>query len=123
MDPLQVADALVSAIEAGDAEAVRSIYAEDARIWHNFDNVEQTVDENVATLGWLVSRLPERRYEVVRRERLEDGFLQQHVLRGRTRGGDEFSLPACIVCRVDGDRITRLDEYLDSRGAAALFAD
>jgi len=122
MDPLQIADALISAIEAGDTDAVRSIYAEEARIWHNFDNVEQTVDENLTTLGWLVSRLPERRYEVIRRERLADGFLQQHVLHGRTRGGDDFSLPACIVCRVDGDRITRLDEYLDSAGAAALFA-
>lgn len=123
MDPLQVADSLIGAIEAGDADAVRSIYADDAKIWHNFDNVEQTVDENVATLTWLVSRLPERRYEVVRRERLSDGFLQQHVLHGRTRTGKELSMPACIICRVDGSRITRLDEYLDSAGAAALLAD
>jgi ketosteroid isomerase-like protein len=116
-----IADALITAIEAGDADTVRSIYAEDARIWHNFDNVEQTVDENLATLAWLVEHLPERRYEIVRRERLPDGFLQQHVLRGTTTSGAELASPACIICRVAGGRITRLDEYLDMGGVSALF--
>ncbi len=118
----QLADRLIKAIEAGDADAVRAIYAEDARIWHNFDNIEQTVDENLATLAWMVERLPERHYEIVRREALPDGFLQQHVLKGRTRSGVEISSPACIICRVAGERIARLDEYLDTAGVSALFA-
>ena len=118
----QIADRLIRAIEAGNAEGVRAVYADDARIWHNFDNVEQTVDENLATLEWLVAKLPERHYEIVRREALPDGFLQQHVLHGKTRAGVEISSPACIVCRVERDRIQRLDEYLDTAGISALFA-
>ena len=43
----------VGAIQAGDVATVREIYAPDAAIWHNFDEREQTVDENVVTLADL----------------------------------------------------------------------
>jgi uncharacterized protein len=66
--------------------------------------------------------LPERRYDIVRRERLSDGFLQQHVLRGTTRSGATLEMPACLVVRVEQGRITRLDEYLDVAQAAVLGA-
>ena len=121
MDYLELADRFVTAIESADVDAIRACYAPDARIWHNFDDIEQSVDENLTTLSWLVKRLPERRYEVQRREALADGFFQQHVLTGTTRTGDRFALPACIVCRVAEGRITRLDEYLDMAGAAVLY--
>jgi ketosteroid isomerase-like protein len=121
MDYLELAERFVTAIEAADVDTIRACYAPDARIWHNFDDIEQSVDENLTTLSWLVKRLPERRYEVQRREALADGFLQQHVVTGITRACDRFALPACIVCRVAESRITRLDEYLDMAGAAALY--
>ena len=120
MDFLALAEQFVSAIERADVAVIRECYAPDARIWHNFDNIEQTVDQNLATLGWMVKRMPERKYMVLRREALSDGFMQQHILAGTTRNGEAVSLPACIVCRVAGGRITRLDEYLDPAAAAAL---
>ena len=120
MDFLALAEQFVSAIERADVAVIRECYAPDARIWHNFDNIEQTVDQNLATLGWMVKRMPERQYVVLRREALSDGFMQQHILAGTTRNGEAVSLPACIVCRVAGGRITRLDEYLDPAAAAAL---
>ena len=120
MDFLALAEQFVSAIERADVAVIRECYAPDARIWHNFDNIEQTVDQNLATLGWMVKRMPERQYMVLRREALSDGFMQQHILAGTTRNGEAVSLPACIICRVAGGRITRLDEYLDPAAAAAL---
>ncbi len=120
MDHVALAEKFVNAIEAADVPTIRACYSPSARIWHNFDGIEQTVDENLATLGWLVKRLPERRYDVQRREALPDGFMQQHVLRGRTSAGEVFALPACIVVRVQDGLIVRLDEYLDSAGAAVL---
>ena len=120
MDFLALAEQFVSAIERADVAVIRECYAPDARIWHNFDNIEQTVDQNLATLGWMVKRMPERKYVVLRREALSDGFMQQHILAGTTRNGEAVSLPACIICRVAGGRITRLDEYLDPAAAAAL---
>jgi ketosteroid isomerase-like protein len=64
-------------------------------------------------LAWLVSSTVSRRYEIVRRVAIEGGVVQQHVLHGTTETGNEFSMPACLVLRVDGGRITHIDEYLD----------
>ena len=110
---LELADRFIAALEAGDEATVRDCYAADAVIWHNFDGIEQSVDDNVASLHWLRSVLSDCRYDIVRRELLPDGFLQQHVLRGTAKSGKEVAMPACVVVRVDEGRITRLDEYLD----------
>jgi uncharacterized protein len=115
-----LADRLIAAIEAADIEAIRAIYAADARIWHNFDQHEQSVEENLVTLAWVVAHTKGRRYEEVRRLVLDDGYVQQHVLRATSRGGAPVEIPAMLrVTCVDG-RITRLEEYLDTAQAAAL---
>ena len=36
-----------AALEAGDIETLREIYAPDADIWHNEDLVEQPVEDNL----------------------------------------------------------------------------
>lgn len=118
-DALDTAERFFRAIESGDVEAVRAIYAPDARIWHNFNRAEQTVEENLKVLAWLARKLQNRRYRVERRVAIPGGFLQQHVLEAETASGP-FSMPACIVCQVAAGRITRLEEYLDSAQAAHL---
>ena len=120
-DALVVADRLFAAITAGDVDAVRGIYAPDARIWHAHTGVTQSVDDNLRVLAWVVKHLAGRRYEEVRRQRTDTGFVQQHVLRGTAPDGAPFELPACLVCRVERGRITRIDEYLDSRGLEPLL--
>lgn len=120
MSTIELAQRLVAAIEAGDEDAVRGIYHPDAVIWHNNDQVEQSVEENLRVLRWLIRKLSERHYEIVRREALPDGFLQQHVLHGVAGDGTRIAMPACLVVRTEGDRIVRLDEYLDPGAAAAL---
>lgn len=117
---LEIADRLCGAIERGDADAVRALYAPDAVIWHNDDQKEQTPEENLKVLAWLCRHLHERRYDVTRREVLPDGFVQQHILRGTTGTGAPFAMPACILCRIVDGRITRVDEYLDPAAAAPL---
>lgn len=116
-----VADRLFAAIEAGDIEGVRAIYAPDAVIWHNNDELEQTVDQNLAVLRWVCDNLADRAYEDVRRHELPDGgFVQQHVLRF-TKDGERRGVPACIVVTLNGEgRIARLDEYLDSAHVARI---
>ena len=64
---MTIADDLFDAIEKGDIDAVRGIYAPDAVIWHNNDEVEQTVDQNLRVLQWVCDNLAERAYEDVRR--------------------------------------------------------
>jgi ketosteroid isomerase-like protein len=120
-DALAVAERFFRAVESGDIEAVKAIYAPSARIWHNHDRKEQTVEENLRVLRWVARNLPGRRYKIQRRVAIPGGFLQQHVLEGQTAAGP-FAMPACIICEVADGRITRLEEYLDSAQAARLTA-
>ena len=118
---LEVAGRLFKAIERGDVAAIRDIYAPNAKIWRNNDGLTQTVDANLAVLGWVVANILELAYTEVRRNPTPTGFVQQHVMRGRLKSsGKEFVLPACIICDVEHGRITRLDEYLDSAHTAVL---
>jgi hypothetical protein len=121
-DPIAVAERLIGAIMAGNPEALREVYAPEARIWHNNDGKEQSVDENLTTLRWVVSNIRELRYEEIERERTESGFLQRHVLRGIAPSGEPLEVRACLVCKVENGRIVRLAEYLDTGHLNPLFA-
>ena len=114
-------DRLVAAIAAGDADAVRGIYAPDAQIWHNFDQRDQTVDENLRTLVDLHRRATNLHYTEIRRWLIDGGFVQQHVLTGDAKGGP-LAMPAMIRFEVADGRVTRLEEYLDTRQAMVLYA-
>ena len=118
-DALDIAERFFSAIERGDIDAVKAIYAPDARIWHSHDLKEQSVEENLRVLGWMSRNLPKRCYRVHRRVAIPGGFLQQHTLEAMTAGGP-FTMPACIVVEVRDGRIARLEEYLDSARVAEL---
>jgi ketosteroid isomerase-like protein len=117
---MQTADKLFRAIESGDVDAIRNIYTPDTKIWHNNDGIAQTVDQNLAVLKWVITNIKGLKYTEVNRQPTPTGFVQQHVLRGRFKD-KEIALPACIVATVEGGRITRLDEYLDS-AQTAVFA-
>ncbi|MEE4360719.1 MAG: nuclear transport factor 2 family protein [Pseudomonadales bacterium] len=110
---LKLAETLFDALERGDRDRVRDLYAADIVVWHNFDGIEQDRDANLKVLDWMISTLEGIRYEILRREPLADGFLQQHVLHGRMPDGRTLAIPACIVARVRDGQITRIDEYLD----------
>jgi len=113
-DHLALAKRFVDAIQSGDVATVRACYAPDAKLWHNTDNIEQTVDENMKVLDWFIRTLPDRNYRIVRREALPDGFLQQHVLEATLPDGTKWAMDACVVIKIENGHITRLDEYMDS---------
>jgi ketosteroid isomerase-like protein len=115
----QVADALFAAIERGDVDAVRELYAPDAVVWHNFDQVEQPVEDNLRTLAYLHRKVAGMRYTEVRRVVIDDGFVQQHVLRGDAPGGP-LEMPAMMRVWVADGRVTRVEEYLDPAQAQVL---
>ncbi len=121
-DAFAVADRFFAAVAAGDLDAVASIYAPDATIWLNTTGARVDVAGNLRVLKWLGRVLTDRRYDVIRRQATPEGFVQQHVLRGTLADGSAFAMDACIVAAVMQGRITRLDEYLDSRAADRLNA-
>jgi len=121
-DAFEIADRLFAAIEAGDVAAVADCYASDTVIWHNYDGYEQPAADNLRVLAWMVQNLVDRRYEIVRRIATDDGFVQQHVLHGRSaRTNATLHVPACMVCTVRNGKIARIDEYLDTAQLAPLL--
>jgi ketosteroid isomerase-like protein len=119
--PATVADRLMDALNRADADAVRATYAPDARIWHNFDQGLQSVEENIESMKFVHSKLQGLNYDVQNRIAFPGGFVQQHVLRGTLPSGEAFALPACAICTVKDGRITLLEEYLDTAQARPLF--
>ena len=119
---IQLLDRITVAAMAGDGSDLFNIYTEDAVIWHNHDNREQTVAQNVKLLERMPQWVKDREYADRRIQVFEGGAVQQHTLKGtRISTGESIALHACVVIRVDEDnRITRLDEYLDSAEASKL---
>lgn len=119
-DIAALARSFFSSLEQGDKKGVGACYAENAKIWHNTDGIVQSKAENLAVLDGFFLTVKDRRYEDIRLDVFEDGFVQQHRLCGTLPNGEALDWPACIVCKVEGGRITRLDEYFDSAGAPRL---
>lgn len=107
------------AIESGDIATMQASFAPDAPIWHNTDEIEVTPEQTAKTLAGMLTRIDRPVYADRRLNAFPGGFVQQHVLTGtRVHDGVAVRLPCAIVCRVEGGRITRLDEYFDSAHVA-----
>ena len=113
-------DRFIAALNEGDAAKVRTFYQPDATCWHNFDDVDQTLDDNMKLLEWMVRKVPDRHYRVVRRELIPGGWLQQHILEARLANGSEMKMFACCVITLKDGLIQRIEEYLDPAQAAVL---
>ena len=120
-DTLELADRLFAAIEAGDTATVAALYAPDVKVWHNYDQIEQERDANLAVLGWMSKRVKGIRYEEIRREVLLDGFLQQHILRGTAPDGSALEVPAILRIYCADGVINRIEEYLDTAQVSSLM--
>ena len=114
-----IADRLISAIEAGDREALGALYADDVVIWHNTDQVEMTKEETLASLDALAAMTRGRRCREVRRHLIDGGFVQQHVL-NLDWGSGSGALPGCVVVQLRDGLISRIDEYLDGATIASF---
>lgn len=114
------AERFMAALDGHDADTVRSFYAPGATCWHNFDNYDQPLEENMKLFAWMARKAPERRYRVLRRELLPDGWMQQHVLEARLADGRQMTLFACCVITLENGLIKRIEEYVDPAQAAVL---
>ena len=116
----EFSDRFIAALNGGDPATVRTFYTRDATCWHNFDDVDQTLDDNMKLLEWMVRKAPERRYRLVRRELIPGDWLQQHILEARLASGREMKMFACCVITLKDGLIHRIEEYLDPAQAAVL---
>jgi ketosteroid isomerase-like protein len=116
-----LADRFFTAIEDGDFETVEALLADDLEVHSNFLHFPNDRRTTLAILRRLHRNVRDLRYDVVRRDELPDGYLQQHVLRGIAPDGSLLRAPACMIVTVRDHQITRIDEYLDSAQFRALL--
>ena len=121
-DKSALANQFMTALEQADESAIRRCYADNAAIWHNFDGLEQTVEDNIASLHWLRGHLVDIRYADVVHSDIADGLLQRHVMTGKTASGESLAMPACVIFTIEDGRMTRLEEYLDPTPLLGLIA-
>lgn len=118
-----VAQRFIDAITIGDVDAARACYEPDAEIWHSFDGVTQTVDDNLALMNTMTKRVVGRRYVIRRLEAIENGYLQQHTLELDLADGQQLSTEAVALVTVsEAGLIARIDEWLDPAPLAPMFA-
>ncbi len=122
-DPVDTVERFFAAIEAKDIDAVADFYTDDVQVWHNFSNSSQDKATNIAVLTALCAGVETLRYEIVERLVLADGrVLQKHLLRATGSGTEEVVIPACMFLTLAGERISRIEEYLDTAQANQLRA-
>ena len=117
---LDVARRLIQAIVDGDVAAVADLYADDMVGWRSFDRKELGKKQMLRVIEYLVKHVRDVRYENMRVEVTPSGYVEQHVLHAIAPDGTRVEAPACLVVRVEGGRIRRLDEYLDSAAIEPL---
>jgi ketosteroid isomerase-like protein len=105
------------ALALGDTARLAAVYDDDIVVWHTFDRVGQTKEQNLRTLAWMAEHVEGLSYDDIRVAYTDDGFVQQHVFRTTT---PPLEVPCMLRAWCRGDRIVRIEEYLDSADTVAL---
>ena len=113
MDNLAIAEQFIRAIDAEDVDVIRGLYAEDAKIWHDFDGVEQDPATNIQMLTTLRKAIPDIRWVMTRVEPLPRGFLLTYDLT-MTLGDRDLKIPSCVIGTVVDGSITKIEEWVNT---------
>ena len=121
----ELVDRFFAALVAGDSDALRAVYAPDATIWHNTGGMSeefsnQSAEDNVVMNAMIAKLMPGHRFDHVRRAHVDEGVFQLTVLRGEL-AGQPVEHHMAIWIKIEGGRITRIEEYFDSVTAAPVI--
>lgn len=114
-----ILDRFYEGLTTGDIDAVMSCCTPDVVVWHNFDRIAQ--GREAARQGYtdFAAAFRECAVLAVDRQPTPNGCVQQFIMKVTTKAGDVRAWPICIVVRIEGGLIARLDEYVE-RGASFL---
>jgi hypothetical protein len=107
------------AVKAFDFDELREVYADDIAIWHNFDEVDQTKEQGLRALAWTLRNTDDYRWDDIRIDVLEDGWVQRHVT---TADRPQLAVPTMMRVWCSDDQIIRIEHYLDSARFAPLLS-
>ncbi len=123
MSNLELAKRFMDAVGRGDEAGARDCMQPDAEIWHNFDNVTQTVDENMALMQLMIAKCGHRSYHIHRFDEVEGGYVQRHRLDVSAAGSDEIhSVEVLALIMVTDGRISRVEEFMDPEPVRVALA-
>jgi ketosteroid isomerase-like protein len=117
-----VAGKIARFVTDGDLVGLRALYTPDARIWHNTDDHEKTVEESLQFLDGLLSVTTRRWCADVRLTPTPRGYIDQHYMCAVLTSGEEVRVPICMVVTLEGERVKRLEEYIESEASGAVAA-
>ena len=115
-----VAQRMIECVTQGDIDGIERLYHDDIRVWRNVDERELVKRQAVKEVK-ILSQLSGLAYRDVRIEASAAGFVQQHVLCCTGPQGEDVRVPSCLIARVEGGQILRIDEYADSAAMAPLM--
>jgi len=114
MSTLELARRFIEAAGVGDEAAVRECMHANAGIWHNYDNVTQTVDENMALMQRMKSVSKQRVYEIQQLEEISTGYVQRHTLHVTSLDGRETATAEALsLVTVRDGKISRIEEFIN----------
>lgn len=123
MTTIDLAKRFMQAAGDGDAQTFRKCFHPDAQIWHNYDNVTQTVDENIELMLRMKAAAGERRYEIHLLEEVSGGYVQRHTLHiSSVDGKQRYKAEALALIQVRDGLISRIEEFIDPTPIMPLFA-
>lgn len=115
-----IAKALFDALECGDTAVLNDLYADDAVLWTNTAQRTLKARDVAGFVRGMVKRMPDRRYVDRRVTPFEGGFVHRHRLTGTRKDGGLVAAECCAIVSIADGKVTRVDEYLDSRQQDAL---
>lgn len=117
---IDIADRLFETFEAGDIDAQRKVCTDDMVACQNRRS-SMSLDMQLGFCRLMHQVVDGFRYEEVRRQNTDLGFLSEHAVCGRLPDLTEFRIPACVVGEVSNGLITRTVEYMDTKWAVPLI--
>jgi len=121
MNNVELAHKIYDALEQGDAKLFRSYFSDDATVWHNFDNKDQTIDEAVAQLEGMMQAFSGTLYKERRYMAVDDGAVVQHVSHSSLHDGTTLVTPMMQHIYIHDGLVQRIEEYFDTTQMAAAF--
>lgn len=111
---------ILDALDAGVVD--ESVITDDAVVWHNFDEVEMPIRDAFGSVRTIREKVPDFRFDGRRFDVAGDVTLVRYTLRATLPDGSEAAAPACMAVHTSGDRVTRIEEYLDTAQLAPVLA-
>jgi ketosteroid isomerase-like protein len=114
IDEAEIIVRLYAAMTSGDIAAARACCNDQARFWHCFDGVSQSLDEASRSWEALTKVFCAMRVQDVRRIKLSDGrWLVQQLFVARRAEGKEIGWAICLLVTLRDALIDRIEEYID----------